>query len=82
MSMICMTESTGPYTRHDKARASPQAHVGAVQWQRPASTVVERVRADGETARGKPPPVSARFVVGLQWAMFAACALRILVLAP
>jgi hypothetical protein len=40
------------------------------------------VRSTGDTARGKPPPVSARFVVGLQWALFAACAVRILVLSP
>lgn len=47
-----------------------------------ASAAIRIVRADGDTARGKPPPVSARFIWGLQWALFAACAVRILVLSP
>lgn len=58
-------------------------HVAAeVRRRHRAATHLYAVGHTGHTARGKPPPCSARFVIGLQWAMFAACAVRILLLAP
>jgi len=54
----------------------------AVRRSHKASSHLYAVRASADTARGKPPPVSARMIVGLQWALFAACAVRILLLAP
>ncbi len=38
-------------------------------------------RADGQTARGKPPMISASLIIAMQWIMFAACALRCTILA-
>lgn len=38
-------------------------------------------RADGQTARGKPPVISASLIIAMQWIMFAACALRCTLLA-
>jgi len=48
-------------------------HLAAVQ--------VHAARAEGETARGRPPVISARLIIAMQWVMFAACALRCTILA-
>ena len=42
-----------------------------------AAQAIAAARPSGETHRGKPPVVSVRLVVMMQWTMFAACALRL-----
>lgn len=42
-----------------------------------AAQVIALARPGGETHRGKPPMVSVRLVVALQWVMLGTCALRI-----
>jgi hypothetical protein len=40
---------------------------------------IASAKPGGHTDRGRPPIVSVRLVVALQWAMFATCALRLAV---
>lgn len=83
MTTMFMADESGLYLAPpNPARASPEQSASAMVLRHVESAAVRLVRQDGDTARGKPPPVSARFVVGLQWALFAACAVRILLLAP
>ncbi len=91
MSMIFMADDSGHSglflaPRSPRVHSAPQydIEVDPVHASRRAASAaaIRIVRADGDTARGKPPPISARFIWGLQWALFAAVAVRILVLSP
>ena len=94
MSTIYMDDHQGG-AGHFLAPAHANPHPGGSAWDMvvdPSQTAVGRirekaaterirlVRADGVTARGKPPPVSVRGVMVLQWSLFAACAIRILLM--
>lgn len=88
MATIYMAdEQSGLFMRPTSARATPsaelmQAAASGARLRMEGGGALGRVSSAGDTARGKPPPVSARFVVGLQWAFFAVCVVRILFLAP
>ena len=51
---------------------------GLREYRHLAAVRIEQSRVGGESARGKPPVVSARLLVAMQWTMFAMCALRCL----
>jgi len=40
----------------------------------------EQAKLGGESARGRPPVVSASLIIAMQWVMFAACVVRVMML--
>lgn len=83
--MTTMTMSGGSlYGAHSLAeRQGPAESVeesGLHERRRIVALRIERSKVGGESARGRPPVVSATLIIAMQWVMFAACALRVLML--
>lgn len=53
---------------------------GLHERRRIAAVQIEQSKVGGESARGRPPVVSAALIIAMQWVMFAACALRVVML--
>lgn len=68
-----LAERQGPvFDTAEESGLRERRHLAAVQ--------IERSKIGGESARGRPPVVSASLIIAMQWVMFAACILRVCVL--
>jgi hypothetical protein len=69
-----LAERQGPALDHsDESGLRELRHLAAVQ--------IERSKVGGESKQGRPPVISANLIIAMQWVMFAACALRVAMLA-
>lgn len=68
-----LAERQGPvFDGADESGLHERRRIAAVQ--------IEQSKVGGESARGRPPVVSATLIIAMQWVLFAACALRVVML--